>query len=473
MLRTYLSRSGSVDISLDIDLSSVFNGVWAHSDALVEQNTFELVSGFLPFSQQWRHLFVAAPFQYLLPVLSLVERGQVPHLKSLSLDFSCESGFSESRDNGGVRDTFSTVLDVSHCGRLSALTVYGNADDNTILRWRAGALPSSLRGLMLWNVFISVIRDSNPERSCAISLCRLSLGVLTRTDDLLRLLEASPNLEDLTLDVQLIWPSNRQNGLGRIIHLNKLRRLRFSADSSTSELLGVLQAHSLSFFELSCRDVLGAGFIPERPGQFLQRSVPPLVFFMISDLSGIVREMELIDLLRQMPTIEDLRVVRYGLTDAFLQALTMAYEYAPGGGQALTEMRSSGTNPILPDMTRDMSSVCPRLAGLTITEHNHFSPQAIICFLLSRCLPHDYRSKPQVRAPSAPVASPPSTVEVQGQSFMSDITGDKNSASISEPVVLRSFQFIFQRRELITQHPLIKICMKQGLELKLTLEPSE
>ncbi|KAL5498055.1 hypothetical protein ACEPAH_2986 [Sanghuangporus vaninii] len=398
--------------------------------------------------------------------MSLIERGCAPYLDSLSLDFSCECTSTTSSRGGDVLDTFAAVLDVSRSKRLSSLTIYGNAVDSVVIYWRIGETPVSLQRIMLWNILLKVISGSNSEKFHTNSLCKLSLAALIRTDDLLHMLEASPNLQDLTLDIQLIRPQQVWNDSNRIIHLDKLRRFRFSADESTSRLLDMLYVPSLAFLEFACRDVMEAGSISLKLMRFLQLSEPRLVFFMFSDLSGVIREGELTSLLEQIITVEELRIIKPGLTDTTLRALTVMHECTFNEEKSLDE---TVTDPdsARTDIIRYATSVCPRLVNITFTEQGRFTSQAVIDLLLSRCWTDDQRSNFWVRDPSATVDSSSATSEVQGQSCKSDSKTNIGRNQLSATATLRLLQCTLERPELVTEHPQIKLCMNQGLKLTL------
>ncbi|KAL5514905.1 hypothetical protein ACEPAG_2221 [Sanghuangporus baumii] len=397
--------------------------------------------------------------------MSLIERGCALYLDSLALDFSCERTSTTSSSGGDALDTFAAVLDVSRSKRLSSVTIYGNAVDSVVIYWRIGETPESLQRIMLWNILLKVIPGSNSETFHANSLCKLSLAALIWTDDLLNMLETSPNLQDLTLDVQLIQPQQVWNDSNRIVQLDKLRRFRFSVNESTSRLLDILYVPSLAFLEFACRDVMEAGSISLRLMRFLRLSEPRLVFFMFSDLSGVVRERELTSLLEQITTVEELRIIKPGLTDTILRALAMMHECTLNEEESLdetvTDPDSARANTI-----RYATSVCPRLVNITLTEQGRFTSQAVIDLLLSRCLTDNQRSKFRVRDPSATVGSSPATSEVQGQSCKSDSKTHIGRNHLSAPA-LRLFQCTLERPELVTEHPQIKLCMDQGLKLTL------
>ncbi|KAL5478243.1 hypothetical protein ACEPAI_2427 [Sanghuangporus weigelae] len=398
--------------------------------------------------------------------MSLIERGLAPYLDSLTLDFSCERTLTTSSGGGDALGTFAAVLDVSRSKRLSSLTIYGIAVDSVVIYWRIGETPVSLQRIMLWNILLKVIPGSNSKKFHTNSLCKLSLAALIWTDDLLHMLETSPNLQDLTLDIQLIRPQQVWNDSNRIVQLDKLRRFRFSADESTSRLLDILYVPSLVFLEFACRDVMETGSVFLRFMRFLQVSKPRLVFFMFSDLSGVIRERELTSLLEQITTVEELRIIKPGLTDTILRALTMMHECTLNEEEPLdetvTDPDSSHTDTI-----RYATSVCPRLVNITLTEQGRFTSQAVIDLLLSRCLTDDQRSKFWVRNPSATVGSSPASIEVQGQSCKSDSKTHIGRNQLSATATLRLLQCTLERPELVTENPQIKLCMDQGLKLTL------
>ena len=152
ILKTFLSRSGTVELSLDIDLVGSLYETGAMEEVTNNRLISAIVSNILPYSQQWRHLSIAAPLQYLLPIISLVNYGHAPRLETLLLDFFWEKTSPNVGADEDIALPFRTVLDISRSQKLSALTVYGNCDDSVIIQWNPEQLPQTLSSLMLWNV---------------------------------------------------------------------------------------------------------------------------------------------------------------------------------------------------------------------------------------------------------------------------------------------------------------------------------
>ncbi|EJD01983.1 uncharacterized protein FOMMEDRAFT_157150 [Fomitiporia mediterranea MF3/22] len=476
ILQTYLSRSGKVGISLDIDLSPLYEGqaaVGVEHRELVSP----LISSILPYSHQWRHLSITAPLQYLTPIMDLVSSGSAPNVESLTLDFSCDSIFPDFGMNESELLPFSVMLNAAPANCLKSLTIYGNADVRVILCCDLGNLSKSLSHVMFWNVHLEVNANHEtqlqPATSPMNSLRRLFLAALITSNDLIQTLRASPELVELTLDVEL-RADDLANGFDHMVELVHLRKLRINVGESTSKILGKLQLPSLAFLEFTTDEGPEVrGVLPEVTS-LLQRSNPPLIFCMICDGYGNVREEELIEFLWNAKQLEELRVIKKGLSNRVLKALTVkdissvsGVEAEPGGSSSVTDAKEPDGNANLGECR-----LCPRLFSVTFTAGNEFSPQAIIDLIVSRCPARMYRSEelqPLLSSDDFSSASPciRSNSQVQGSSNGVEFGSPVSVSPAQEIRTLKMFQAVVEHSNVVTENDTVRQCIDEGLKLHL------
>ncbi|KAH8115130.1 hypothetical protein DFH11DRAFT_147534 [Phellopilus nigrolimitatus] len=380
VLRLWTRRSGAVPLSLVIMLP-----VHADDDkALVALR--DLVSTSLAHCRRWSLIALHMESRCIGQVYRVLG-SQTPLLKSLSL-------ITISRPSEPVSKTI--FLDLTEAKQLQNLIFRDRTEIRTRIPTYNGniilkSFPDSLQSAEFRNLKISISTLSVPSTLRILDIC----GAFTAVD-FLSLSSRFPRLENLQLEIQnpvydgsymLEELKNHNVGLVRLPYVHTfilIFGIPYSCHDSTS-MLEHLSLPSISHFSVYSYRIgfhnLQDRLSTDSLGTFLLRSHAALKQLL---LDMPFSEAELVTLLQNLPTLEELclvsrRVDMYPeLTDRTLAALTLSGD--------------SVYDPVWPNPTYPFLGLCPILRKFSVLEISrepgtNFSSLGVIAMVLSRCEP--------------------------------------------------------------------------------------
>lgn len=475
ILNVYLARSGAFPLSLDLHIVYDATEVDAIYEEVAQSHATMLVSSILPHVHRWRHLSVTAPFESMVPLLTVLGHSAAPRLESLLLDYSNWSLYSDIQENHEddrrIKQALVVPLVLTHCVRLGALSIFGDCDQWIIIRWLDPNSTPSLSNIVFWNVNLDIVfstKHPNSGHSARRSLYLPSSLVGNQLQDLLL---SSPLLEELAI----FEDSSHAGSLGtaedgRSLYLPNLHTLRLGDVHAVSRALDNAVLPSLAHLEYIATGGLSHTVLCKL-GVVIQRSRSPLTRFVFYDCGGIIEENHLLEILSHMPYLTEFRCSKAGLTDRTLEALTdpqqlASVQHSYSLGSDFSALALSAL-----DAPKIKATLCPDLTHITFSIGSAFTAQRVIDLILSR--------RPLGQTDTRRLILGASTLQSEldiAPNFSpgSDVGAVEDAESVKSSVIRKStipcliaLEAVVKDPEIIAGNQCVQQCVTDGMILKI------